>query len=183
MTYLKTASYKYTRIFLKHAKSWNSDFWAESDDFVFPMSFTGVSNPSTTVLALPEWFPDIPMQTEGGKKKKNIGKFSQPFPRSSGPICSAFPPSFPIHSLSLQRCKVYCSFPNLNSTLWPLKNVTAFSPPCISEILRNNIKARCLLLGLFLQTVLFTHLETHPSSLQLLQLLKQLLRNLLSPPY
>lgn len=118
-----------------------------------------------------------------GEKKKNIGKFSQPFPRSSGPICSAFPPSFPIHSLSLQRCKVYCSFPNLNSTLWPLKNVTAFSPPCISEILRNNIKTRCLLLGLFLQIVLFTRLETHPSSLQLLQLLKQLLRNLLSPPY
>lgn len=81
------------------------------------------------------------------KKPKNIRKFSQPFPRSSGPICSAFPPSFPIHSLSLQPCKVYCSFPNLNSTLWPLKNVTAFSPPCISEILRNNIKARCLLLG------------------------------------
>lgn len=181
MTYLKTACYKVTRIFLKHAKSWNSNFWSESDDFKFLMSFTGVSNPSTTVLALPGWFPDIPMQTKEEKKKKSDSFHHSPFPGSSGPICSAFSPSFLIHSLSLQPCKVYFSFPNLNSTLWPLKNVTAFYPPCISEILKNNIQPHCVLLDFFLWTIRFTRLETHASSLQLLQLLKQLLNRLRSP--
>lgn len=107
------------------------------------------------------------------EKKKNQNLFKA-LPRQFWSHLFCFS-SFVSHSLPfITTHKVYSSFPNLNSTRWTLKNVTAFSPACISEIFKNNSQPHCLLLDFFLRTILFTHLETHASSLQLLQLLKQL---------
>lgn len=175
MAYLKPASYKVTRIFWKAATQISglnqtiSNFQCPSQERVTQVLW---------YLLFQDSFQTSQCKLKEKKKNQNLFKA---LPRQFWSHLFCFS-SFVSHSLPfITTHKVYSSFPNLNSTCWTLKNVTAFSPACISEIFKNNSQPHCLLLDFFLQTILFTRLETHASSLLLLQLLKQLPRRLQSP--
>lgn len=126
MTYLKPVSYKVTGIFLKHAKSWNFSFWCESDNFKFPMSFTGVTQ-VVWYLLFQDGFQTAQCKLERKKNKicilGSLHSLSQAIPVLLVQLLSL---PFPIHFLSSQNCKVHSSFPGLNPTFLTFKKCHGF---------------------------------------------------------
>lgn len=125
MTYLKPVSYKVTGIFLKHAKSWNSNFWCESDDFKFPVSFTGVTQVGWYLL-FQDGFQTAQCKWRKKKKIKLLGSFHSLSQAVLVPLVLPLSLSFPFNSFHPNPTISNPVFPALNPTFLTFKKCHGF---------------------------------------------------------